>query len=146
MQSSAKRSAAELESESISIALTDEEQSFLRWGLELWRGPIYPSQQMRQGLGFVTSRELFDWVETHLHRVREETTFSRKEWTTVLALSELAFASETAGGAADWAVVSAIPDEKAIKILRSVQRKLRRVILRYDVYSGELRGAMGEWL
>ncbi|MBO0853137.1 MAG: hypothetical protein J2P18_05145 [Nocardia sp.] len=50
------------------------------------------------------------------------------DWARALLATEINFSSDVLGAGAEWATVTGISDETAIQLLRSIQRKLVRIV------------------
>jgi hypothetical protein len=119
------------------IELTDDEQRFLKWGMAAWHGACHPPLLMRQALGFREYADIFPWTDEKLHSIGPVTEMSRADWTKLMTLAEIGFASDTIGAGREWSVVSGMPDREALPLMRAIQAKLRHVMLRYDQQTGD---------
>jgi hypothetical protein len=59
---------------------------------------------------------------------KEQPRFSAADWTRLLLLAELSFASDVFGAGAEFEMVSAWRDSQALTLLRSIQRALAGVV------------------
>jgi hypothetical protein len=119
------------------IELTGDEQHLLVWGLQVWHGASHPSLAMRHALGFEDYADIFPWTSEKVRKIGPLVEFTRADWTQLMLLVELGFASDNMGAGLKWIAISGIPDDQTIRLLRSVQRKLRSALIRYDSRTGE---------
>ena len=115
----------EIDRESSRTTLTELERKFLLTNLRQWRSAATGKPLPIEALGIAENWSDFDRrVERLMDAVEGKQPLSETDWTLVLYLTEQAWASTLVGSGLDIALVSDIPDEEAIKILRSIQWKL----------------------
>lgn len=119
------------------IELTEDEQHLLVWGLQVWQGASHPSLAMRYALGFEDYTDIFPWTSEKVRTIGPLVELTRADWTQLMLLVELGFVSDNMGAGLKWIAISGIPDDQTMRLLRSVQRKLRSVLIRYDRRTGE---------
>ena len=107
--------------------LTDAERQFILMGLRQWRSAATGAPLPIKALDLAPSWPEFDALTQRLSdKIEHQQPLTTLDWTRVLLLVEQAWASELLGAGLDFAIVTSIPDDDAIKLLRDVQRKLRR--------------------
>jgi hypothetical protein len=128
--STAVRSAAAIESRiseahASGPALTDQQREFLSTAIGVWRGVASDRPLPLHVLGYSSWQE-FDAeitrLQTALTQARPE--LSRLDWTRVLLLAEIGFASDVLGAGIEFEIVGAWRDLEALSMLRTVQRQL----------------------
>jgi hypothetical protein len=107
--------------------LTDDERHLLVHGLYEWGGPAKPTKQIANLLGFADVQSLFDDGGLIARRIRSGDPLTPADWRRALLATEIVFASDLVGSGVDWSITTGIPDEAAVRLLRSVQRKLVRI-------------------
>jgi hypothetical protein len=105
--------------------LSEEQRRFLSTALDVWHGPASWRPLPITVLGYA------DWTEfdADIARMRTELDqaepqFSVVEWTRILLLSEISFASNLLGAGVEFDIVTAWRDPEALPMLRSIQRAL----------------------
>lgn len=110
--------------EAVSVELSDDERSLLRWGLLDWGGPASPTDGLAQVMGFASVADL----SAEKYRIAESVwtgkPLSRRDWTRALVATEFVWASDVYGSGLDSTHTSGFSDAEAVVLLRSVQRKL----------------------
>ncbi len=73
----------------------------------------------------------FDGIaDLHLHGPRLRMAIeageplTRADWRRVTLMTEVAFASDIVGAGVDWATTTGLSDDKTIRVLRGIQRKV----------------------
>ena len=110
--------------ERVDIDLTKDERTILEWGLIEWGGPASPTDEIARLLGFTDVRTLHEEGRKIADAVRSGEALTPSDWRRALLSTELVFASELVGSGSDWSITVGFSDEKTIRLLRSVQRKL----------------------
>jgi hypothetical protein len=108
------------------VVLDDGERRFLRAALLDWGGPARPTDELAAAMGFSSAESLSGEARALWKQIEARETLTKEEWRRVLLAVEIVFASDVMGSGLDFRFTSGIPDEEAIKILRSLQRKLPR--------------------
>lgn len=105
--------------------LTEEQRRFLSTALAMWGGPAGNRPLPVAALGYR------DWADfdsdTDRLRARldqSDPQFSPTEWTRILLLAEISFASNLLGAGVEFEIASAWYDPEALPLLRSIQRRL----------------------
>jgi hypothetical protein len=106
-------------------ALSDEERRFLSTALAMWGGVASWRPLPITTFGYA------DWAEFDVDVARmraeldhAEPQFSAVEWTRILLLAEISFASDLLGAGGEFDIVTAWRDPEALPVLRSIQRSL----------------------
>lgn len=109
-------------------ALTEEQCRFLSTALAMWSGVAGWRPLPITALGYA-SWPAFDADIAGLRAQLDqpEPQFSDADWTRILLLAEISFASDLLGAGLEFEVASTWRDPKALRVLRSIQRELGRV-------------------
>lgn len=110
------------------VDLSPAERRMLVRGLNEWGGPARCTQQMAAGMGFRDLEHLLDECRRLSGALASDTPLDRDEWRKVLLAVEIAFASDVVGSGLDWSSTVGMTDEETIRVLRSCQRKMGRLI------------------
>ena len=116
---------------SASDLLAQNEIDLLSRALLEWGGPAWCSDEMAVGMGFSGMRDLLDQCRRLRAALEEGTPLAPVDWARVLLATEIVFVSDLAGTGFEWSTTTGISDEKTIRTLRGVQRKLGKVIRPY---------------
>jgi len=108
------------------VVLDERERRFLRAALLDWGGPAHPTDELAAAMGFSSAEALSDEAWALWKRIEAGETLTTEDWRRVLLAVEIVFASDVVGSGLDFRFTSGIPDEEAIRILRSLQGKLPR--------------------
>jgi hypothetical protein len=108
----------------IDAHLTEDERELLMRGLLEWGGPATPTKAIANLLGFADVRSLYNEGGLIARRIRAGDPLTPVDWRRALLATEIVFASDLVGSGLDWTITTGIPDEEAVRLLRSVQRKL----------------------
>jgi hypothetical protein len=108
------------------VVLDDGERQFLRAALLDWSGPARPTDELAAAMGFSSAESLSGEAWALWGRIEAGETLTTDDWRQVLLAVEIVFVSDVVGSGLDFRITSGIPDEEAIKILRSLQRRLAR--------------------
>ncbi|MER5218039.1 hypothetical protein ABT063_48000 [Streptomyces sp. NPDC002838] len=111
--------------------LAQEEVELLRRALLEWGGPAWCSDQLAAGMGFAGMQDLFDQCRRLRGALRDDLQLVPADWARLLLATEIVFVSDLAGSGVEWSTTTAISDEPAIRTLRSIQRKLSKVVGHY---------------
>jgi hypothetical protein len=103
------------------IDLTDEERRFMYLALYEFFGPARGQSVMIQALGLPGRAEFDNLVKRLGDAVKDEKPLSEADWARALFLTEVSWASNLVGSGLDFA--TSFRDEKAVQLLRSIQRK-----------------------
>jgi len=105
--------------------LSGEQRRFLSTALAMWDGVASSRPLPITALGYP------DWpgfdadvarLRAQLHQAEPQ--FSQREWTRILLLAEISFASDLLGAGVEFDLVSGWTDAEAVAVLRSIQRAL----------------------
>ncbi|MFC4049394.1 hypothetical protein ACFOY4_06850 [Actinomadura syzygii] len=106
----------------------DDEVGLLRRALLEWGGPAHCSDELAVGMGFDGVDDLLD----QCHRIRgaleRDEPMSSLDWARALLATEIVFVSDVAGSGYQWATTTGYTDEFTIRLIRSIQRKLAKVV------------------
>ncbi|MBO0880358.1 MAG: hypothetical protein J2P17_08405 [Mycobacterium sp.] len=109
----------------VAIALTPEEQRFIYSALIQWSSVATGSPLPIKALGIAEDWPQFDELVDRLRAaIAGKEPLSDLDWARALFLTEVSWASNLVAAGLDFALVTSIPDEEAIKLLRSIQRKI----------------------
>jgi hypothetical protein len=106
------------------FTLDEGELRLLLAATGLWFGAATPSDLQVRAMGFDDLSDLRDHGEDFFERLAPECSFSPLEWTQLLMMAELGFASDIQGAGWEWSVITGIRDEDAIRSLRALQHRL----------------------
>lgn len=110
--------------ERVHVDLTQDERTILERGLIEWGGPAKPTDGIARLLGFTDVQALHDEGRRIADALRSGEALTPSDWRRALLSTELVFASDLVGSGGDWSITTGFSDEKTIRLLRSVQRKL----------------------
>lgn len=116
---------------SASEVLAGDEIDLLRRALGEWGGPAHCSDQLAVGMGFSGVQGLLDQTRRLRSALADDVPLSAADWARTLLASEIVFASDLAGSGVEWQTTTGRSDEATIKTLRSIQRKLAKVVRPY---------------
>lgn len=125
-------------SASASDLLTIEEINWLRRALLEWGGPARCSDELAVGIGFKSAQDLLDQCRRLRAELADSKPIESIDWARVLLAAEIAFASDLLGSGCDWSTTTGFSDEVSIRTLRTIQRKLAKVV---GPYFGKRPGA-----
>lgn len=108
----------------VGLALDEGELRLLIAATGVWFGAATPSDLQARAMGFRDLDDLRDHGTSFHERLAPESSFSPLEWTQLLMMAELGFASDIQGAGWEWSVITGIQDEEAIGILRRLQHHL----------------------
>jgi hypothetical protein len=108
--------------------LTEDERDMLYHGLLEWGGPAHCTDALATAMDFESAAALLEETRRLMPLIRGEQPLTRRDWRRVLIATEIVFASDVFGSGCDWAITTGITDEVAIRILRSLQRKIARSV------------------
>lgn len=113
--------------EVVAIDLTDEEWRLLDCGLNQWGGPARCTDELAVAMGFAGYHDFHCAIEQRLFpRLDAKAGLTRLDWVRTLLAAEIAFASGVFGSGSDWPIIVGRSDEDTIRLLRSIQRKVKR--------------------
>jgi hypothetical protein len=121
----------------VDIELRDEERSLFVQGLGVWEGAAHPSPSQIVAFGFNNVFELGTGASQLAKDIAGGKTLARRDWNLALILIEVGFSSMVQGASYDWEIVSGFSDLETLTILRSIQKKLWAIRLRWDSLTGE---------
>jgi hypothetical protein len=116
---------------SASELLSGGEISLLRRALLEWGGPARCSDRLAIGMGFASSQNLLEECRRLRDALRDSTPLAPADWARTLLAVEIVFVSDLAGSGVEWQTTTGLGDEMTILMLRSIQRKLARVVAAY---------------
>ncbi|WP_205474832.1 hypothetical protein [Nocardioides sp. SYSU D00038] len=108
----------------LTMELSDDERSLLRWGLLEWGGPASPTDDLARIMGFESAADLYLQARRLAEAVRTDQGLTRLDWTRALVATEFVWASDVFGSGLDAVLTSGFSDTEGVVILRSIQRKL----------------------
>jgi hypothetical protein len=111
--------------------LTEDEIELLRRALLEWGGPARCSDQLAIGMGFADAQDLFGQCRRLRGALGEDLPLAPVDWARILLAVEIVFVSDLAGSGFEWSTTTGLGDEPTIRMLRSIQRNLTRVVSPY---------------
>lgn len=108
----------------LTVDLSEDERSMLRWGLLDWGGPASPTDDLARVMGFESVADLYVQARRIAESVSINEGLSRRDWTRALVATEFVWASDVFGSGLDSIHTWGFSDAEGVAILRSVQRKL----------------------
>lgn len=82
-------------------------------------------------MGFADMSDLLDRSRGLQAALRDDVPLAPADWARTLLATEIAFVSDLAGSGVEWPTTTGLTDEATIRTLRSIQRKLAKVVRRY---------------
>lgn len=116
--------------ELIAIELSEDERELLRCGLREWGGPAHCTDALAVAMGFASVADLFGQGRELRARLISNEPLSAPDWRRALVATEFVFASDVFGSGQDWSITTGFADERTIRILRGLQRKIGRALRR----------------
>ena len=114
----------------VSIPLTPDERELLTRGLSEWGGPAHCTDELAIAMGFASVKDLFSQADRLLDALKKQVPLSSSDWARTLVATEIAFASNVFGSGLDWATTTGLSDEKTVRLLRQLQRKIGAALAR----------------
>jgi hypothetical protein len=111
-------------SDLVAIELTADERDFIQQTLEQWALSAASTPFPYQALGMSTWDEFLTLTGRLEHAVVAGKPLTDLDWTRVLFLTEVTWASNLVGSGLDFAIVTRFSDSEAIGLLRGLQRKI----------------------
>jgi hypothetical protein len=116
---------------SASAVLAENETKLLCRSLLEWGGPAHCSDQLAVGMGFLNVQDMLDQCRRLRTALKDDAPLDAADWARTLLASEIVFVSDLAGSGVEWRITTGLDDEATIRTLRSIQRKLAKVIRPY---------------
>ena len=116
---------------SASEVLAADEIDLLRRSLGEWGGPAHCSDQLAVGMGFSGVQGLLGHCRRLRAALTDDAPLAAADWARILLASEIVFVSDLAGSGVEWQTTTGRSDEATIRTLRSIQRKLAKVVRGY---------------
>jgi hypothetical protein len=117
-------------SEIVEVELTDPEWFMLNRGLAEWGGPARCTDAMANAMGFGDVERMFVEMDWLYKITKQHRPMSRWDWARTLLATEIVFASSVIGSGGDWLATTGLDEVESFTTLRSLQRKLMRIIVR----------------
>lgn len=108
------------------FGILDDERILLRAGLREWGGPARLTDSMAMAIGFESKAEFFVQSRRIDRSLAQGAPMSFADWRRALLATEVVFASDVVGSGLDWETTTGIRDADALRLLRSLQRKIVR--------------------
>lgn len=108
--------------------LSDDEIDVLQCALREWGGPAWCTEEFAVAMGFGNFEGLFTFCNQLNAKLQSDEPLESKEWAQVLLSAEIVFISTVVGSGIDWSTTTGFSDGWTIKIIRSVQRKLSKIV------------------
>jgi hypothetical protein len=109
-------------SELVSIDLTDEERQMLVLALNEYGGPANGVPLLAPLIGVSTVDEFYRLLNALMTALENKEPLSDLDWARALLLTEISWASDLLGAGIEFA--TNFRDEKAVQLVRSLQRKI----------------------
>ena len=108
--------------------LSRAEIDLLRRGLIEWSGPARCGDLFARGLGFASADDLVDRTFEYRRDLAEDRSLDMDDWTRILLAVEIVFVSDVVGSGVEWPTTTGFGDGDTLLMLRTIQRKLVRVV------------------
>ena len=125
------------------LGISDAEVKLLCAGLLHFGGPANPTGEFAVAMGFRGLQSMHGECAEIRRGLEATGELTPRDWTRALVSLEIAFASDLVGVGYEWTTVTGRLDEETVRDLRSIQRKLVRVVFPV-LRSGELIAAHEE--
>ena len=106
----------------IHVDLTGDERDLLTFGLNEYLGPAAGAPILAPLVGARNTQEFFELLNRLMSAIETRQALSELDWIRALLLTEISWASDILGAASE--IQTTIRDERALPLLRSLQRKL----------------------
>ena len=104
--------------------LSVEERELLWEGLRQWGGPTRPTDAVARVIGFSSVDGMHAESKPLQGCLKAGEPLTKRDWERALVATEIVFASNYYGAAGDWEVVTGWDDDRTLRVLRGIQRKL----------------------
>ncbi|MFE7562278.1 hypothetical protein [Kitasatospora sp. NPDC057500] len=111
--------------------LTGNEVELLQRSLVEWDGPARCSDQLAFGMGFTDVADLLRQCRRLRDALGEDVPLAPADWARALLAAEIVFVSDLVGSGVEWSTTTGFTDEETIRALRSIQRKLTKIVSPY---------------
>ena len=108
------------------FGLIDDELELLRAGLYEWDGSASLTDTVARALRFESEADFTVQRRRMERSLGQGEPMSFADWRSVLLATEVVLASDVVGSGVDWETATGIRDADALRLLRSVQRKIVR--------------------
>ena len=108
--------------------LDSDEVEMLARALLEWGGPGHASDGLARGMGFVDAQDLLEQCLRFVRELEGNSPIMSADWARILLATEIVFASDLMGSGTEWRTTTGMTDEETIVLLRSIQRKLGKVL------------------
>lgn len=106
--------------------MADDELDLLRAGLREWGGPAALTDPLARVLGFAGVDDFLVARQRIRDCLDQGAPVPFTDWRRTLLATEVVFVSDVVGSGIDWETTTGICDADALRLLRSLQRKLVR--------------------
>lgn len=114
-----------------SEVLAADEAALLGRALLEWGGPARCGDEMAWAMGFADAADLLDQCRRLRAALNDDAPLGTAEWARVLLAAEIVFVSDVVGSGVEWSTTTGLGDAETLAALRSIQRKLGRVVRPY---------------
>ena len=111
-----------------SSLLTPDEVELLVRALLEWGGPGHASDELARGMGFAGAEDLLERCRSFRRDLESDTPIESANWARILLATEIVFVSDLVGSGTEWRTTTGMNDESTIRMLRTIQRKLGKVL------------------
>jgi hypothetical protein len=124
------------------LSLSESEVNLLRKGLIQWGGPARATEEFAVSMGFASAANMSAGCVEICRSLEVDRSLTPRDWTRALLSLEIAFASDLVGSGVEWSTATGLSDEVTVRDLRSIQRKLAKVV--FPVFRSAGFQAIGE--
>ena len=96
-----------------------------------WLGPARCSDEMAYAMGFADAAGLVEETRRLSRAIKADEPIAPADWARILQSTEVVFVSDLAGSGYEWSATTGWSDEGTVRLLRGLQRQLRKVIKPY---------------
>ena len=114
-----------------SEVVNDDEAALLVRALGEWLGPARCSDEMAYAMGFADAAGLVEETRRLSRAIKADEPIAPADWARILQSTEVVFVSDLAGSGYEWSATTGWSDEGTVRLLRGLQRQLRKVIKPY---------------
>lgn len=111
-----------------STLLEPHETELLTRALAEWGGPAHANDDLARAMGFADAEDFLRRRGSLQSGLQDDSPIESADWARILLATEIVFASDLMGSGTEWRTTTGMTDEETIKLLRSVQRKLNKVL------------------
>jgi hypothetical protein len=114
--------------ESIEVDLDARQRKLLVSGVAQWGGPVQCTDESARLVGFSDIDGLHRGLRRIGDALKADEPMSTVDWRRALVATEIAFGSDVYGCGVEWQTVTGLSDAETAPRLRTIQRKLARIL------------------